>query len=366
MLYSSVSYYSICTGANNNMIREAIKQMSAYKPPIEGRSGKGCLLLDFNERTLPVSAKVKQALIDYINGDRLQQYPEYGDFVSRLAAYVGVDETELLITNGSDQGIELVYRLTTEPGDEAIVPVPTFAMLTHSAAVSGLKILQPEYTDDFRYPLTEVLALVSPQTRIITVCNPNNPTGTLLPAADVLRLAASAPHATILVDECYFEYTRETVKDSIKRYPNLFITRTFSKTFGLPALRIGYVLSASANIEELLKVRGPYDVNRLAVIAAQEAIENPAYMEEYVREVLDVSMPMMLDLLRRKNIRFWPTNANFVLFYPPDATRLTCELEKGGILVRPRSGPKIENSVRINVGSQEQTKRAISILEEIL
>lgn len=348
------------------MVRPAIRNMSAYKPPLEGRSDGGFLLLDFNERTTPVSPQIRRALIDFIQTDRLQVYPEYGDFVSKLADYLNLDSRQLMITNGSDQGIDLIYRAAAEPGDEAIVPVPTFPMLTHSAEVGGLQLKKPCYTADYQYPLDEVLSLVNERTRVIVVCNPNSPTGTLLRSPEILRLAAYAPHAAILVDECYYEYSRETVKDSVGEYPNIFITRTFSKTWGLPSLRMGYLISSEANIDHLLKVRGPYDVNRLAVVAASAALEDPSYMEEYVKEVMEVSKPMFTAFLERKGIRYWPSATNFVLVYPPDDKLLVKNLRQKGILVRPRHGPGIEGTVRITLGTREDTEKVIAELDEIL
>ena len=348
------------------MIRKTVLEMSVYKPPLEGRSAENYLLLDFNERTVPVSHSVKQALIDYINTDRLQQYPEYGNVAEEVAAYAGVRPENLMLTNGSDQGIDIIYRLVAEPEDEAIVPAPTFPMLSHSARLCGMKVLEPVYTMETGYPLQEVLRLISPKTKVIVVCNPNSPTGTLLQPENVAKIAAAAPHAAILVDECYYEYSRTTVKDRITELPNLFITRTFSKTFGIPSLRLGYLMSSAENINNLLKVRGPYDINRMAIIAISAALKNPRYMEDYVNEVVRESMPALLEFLARKGIRYWPTVSNFVLFYPPDDAALTRGLQERKILVRPRSGPGIEGTVRINVGTLAQTEELIAALEDLL
>lgn len=342
-----------------------IKRMSPYKPPLEGRSGGGFLLLDFNERTTPVAPYVTEALIDYLRQDCLQVYPEYGDFLKKLAQYLGVGEDEVMVTNGSDQGIDLIYRTVAGPGDEAVVPVPTFAMLTHSAEVVGLRLETPAYTRDFQYPVEKVLSLVTERTKVITVCNPNSPTGTLLDPAEVVRIAKAAPHASVLVDECYYEYSKATVVDYINECPNLYVTRTFSKTWGLPSLRLGYIVSSSRNIEELLKVRGPYDVNKLSVVAAAAALDDPSFMEEYVEEVLQVSRPMFLSFLEEKGITYWPTEANFVLIYPPDSKLLYEQLHQEGILVRPRSGPGIEGTVRITIGTKEDTERLIAALARL-
>ena len=167
--------------------------MSPYKPPLEGRSAGDYLLLDFNERTTPLPSHVQDALVGYVRGERPHRYPEYGDILEKLAAYVGVNSDQLLLTNGSDQGIEVVFRAVTEPGEEAIVPGPTFAMLKHCAELQGLKIHAPVYTDSYQYPFDEVMSALSERTRIITVCNPNSPHGTVLEKEKVIQLAEAAP-----------------------------------------------------------------------------------------------------------------------------------------------------------------------------
>ena len=348
------------------MIRKAIREMSHYKPPLEGRSQSGFLLLDFNERTTPVSPKIKQALVDYLNQDRLHLYPEYGDFLCELSDYIGTDQGQVMITNGSDQGIDIIYRTVSEPGDEAIVPAPTFAMLVHSAEVNGLRLFRPAYTDDYQYPLNEVLSLITEKTKVIVVCNPNSPTGTLLEPENIVRLAKAAPHAAILVDECYYEYSQTTVRDYINACSNIFITRTFSKTWGLASLRLGYIISCAENIENLLKVRGPYDMNKLAIVAASAALDDSSFMDAYVKEVIDVSRPMLSAFLEKRGIRFWPSKSNFILLYPPNAEQMVKGLREQGILVRPQRGPKIEGTVRITIGTSEDTRRLIAALDSLL
>lgn len=340
--------------------------MSAYKPPIEGRSVRDYLLLDFNERVAPVSAGVKQALHDFIDSDRLQKYPEYGDFLNTLASYVGVSEDQLMITNGSDQGIDLVFRAVAEPGAQAIIPAPSFAMFFQCAGLEEMEVVSPSYTMAGGYPVQEVLSAITTRTNLIVICTPNNPTGTTLSQEEILQIARSAPQAAILVDECYFEYSGITVKDFVDQEDNVFITRTFSKTWGLSSLRLGYLISAAKNIEQLLKIRGPYDMNLLSIVAARAALMQPEYVRSYVKEVMEVSKPMLENYLRAKGISFWPSSANFLLLQVKNPKQVVDQLEKEGILVRPRSGPNIENTVRITLGPASDMKRVLKILDRVL
>jgi len=136
-----------------SVIKDHIVAMTAYKPPLEGRSPDDFTLLDFNERTIPVSEPILNALHEYIDAGRLQMYPAYGDIVERLANYAQVDSNQLMITNGSDQGIDLVFRAVATPGSEAIIPGPSFAMYSQCAKVENMVLVEPQYTREGGYPL---------------------------------------------------------------------------------------------------------------------------------------------------------------------------------------------------------------------
>jgi histidinol-phosphate aminotransferase len=347
------------------MIKPHIRAMSPYKPPLEGRSTR-YLLCDFNERIDPVGEPVLRALRAYLDRNELQLYPSYGALAERIASYAGVAPGQLMITNGSDQGIELVVRATCSFGEEVIVPLPSFAMYRQMALAEGLQLVSPHYDTAGRFPLSEVLAAIGPKTRLVVLGNPNNPTGTLVPAADVLTIAERAKGAAVLVDECYFEYTGVTVKDALDRFSNLFITRTFSKTWGLASLRMGYLMSCAQNIEDLLKVRGPYDVNRLAAVATAAALDAPEYMRSYVDEVVQLSMPRLTKFLGERGVRYWPGVANFVLTFPNEPERVLKALETDGILVRPQKGPGIDGALRMSVGRLPETERLIASLARAL
>lgn len=346
-----------------SLFKEHLYQMAAYSPPLEGRSVEKHLLLDFNERTLPVSDFVVQSLCDYIQSGQLQRYPFYGDITEKLAAYTGVEKRQLMITNGSDQGIELVTRSTLTSGDQAIIPGPTFAMYEQCAQVENADIVSPQYDKTRGYPTGEVLAAISSNTRLIVVPLPNNPCGTAVPIKDIKLILKSAPDAVVLVDECYFEYSGETVVGLVNEYPNLVVTRTFSKTWGLPSLRFGFLISQEDNIQQLLKVRGPYDINQLAVVAADAALIQPDYTKDYVGEVMQQSKPLFENWLDSKGIDYWNSSANYVWAFPPEPENMASFLQSQGILVRPRKNQQGELGLRITLGNLEQTRRLIDVLE---
>jgi histidinol-phosphate aminotransferase len=336
-----------------SVIKDHIVALSAYKPPLEGRNPEAFTLLDFNERTIPVSDKIKQALHDYIDAGRLQMYPAYGDIVERLAEYAGVEPSQLMITNGSDHGIDLVFRSVATASAEAIIPAPSFAMYKQCAKVEAMTILEPEYTLEHGYPVDEVLALITDNTRIIVVSNPNNPCGTLVSTDAICQIAQAAPHAAILVDECYFEYSQQTAVSAISTLSNIFITRTFSKTWGIPSLRFGYLMTSAENILALCNVRGPYDVNQMAIVAVNTALDHPEYTQSYVSEVMVRAKPFVESWLDQQGIEYWPSQANYLWCFPDTAQVVGEYLQQQGFLVRPKPY-RDRLGLRITIGTVEQ------------
>lgn len=345
-------------------IKRHIAALSPYTPPLEGRDPGTYTLLDFNERTIPVSASIKQALIDYIARDRLQMYPSYGDIVPLLSTYAGVAPAQLMITNGSDQGIDIVCRAVAKPGLQAIIPAPSFAMYSQCAQIENLRIIEPQYSRENGYPLAQVLAAVSADTALIVVANPNNPCGTGVDSDTLLQLSRAAPHAALLVDECYFEYSGTTLVPLITEIKNLFITRTFSKTWGLPSLRLGYLIASADNIRALSNIRGPYDVNQLAIVAARAALANIGDNRAYIDEVMHRAKPQLEAWLRAHDIDYWPSRANFLWTFPQQANKLNDYFTGRGILVRPKSY-RDKMGLRITVGTQAQVKKLIDVWEAV-
>ena len=346
------------------LFKDHLYAMDAYQPPLEGRSTTEHLLLDFNERTLPVSDQVVDALCQYVRSGSLQKYPAYGDILDKLSNYTGVSAEKLMITNGSDQGIDLVMRAALYPGSSAVIPGPSFAMYQQVAEVENAEIHAPRYSMENGYPVDEVINSLTENTRLIVVPLPNNPTGTGVPTEDIECILSSAPDAVVLVDECYYEYSGCTVANLLDDYPNLVIARTFSKTWGMPSLRFGFLMSQSDNISQLLKIRGPYDVNQLAIVAVGAALSDPEYTAQYVREVMTESKPLLEEWLTKRGIPFWPSQANYLWVFPPKPDLLVDYLQKKAILVRPKQNDEGEQGLRVTLGNRSQTEQLLQVLHQ--
>jgi histidinol-phosphate aminotransferase len=229
------------------------------------------------------------------------------------------------------------------------------------AELAGASIREIEYDQDLNFPLEELLGALGPATGAVLIANPNNPTGTGTDLGGLQRLLDAAPDAAVLIDEAYFEFCGVTALGWIRDYPNLFVSRTFSKVYGMAAMRCGCLFSSAANVAWLKKAQSPYSVNTLAAMAARAAVQDREYVANYVAEVV-AARELVYAGLRELGIRFFPSQANFVLFQAGDrAIPIRDALRGRGILIRDR-GHEIPGCLRVTVGTRAQTAR---FLEEL-
>ena len=343
--------------------RRSVLEMTPYAPPTSGRAGK--LRLDFNENTVGCSPRVVEYLKERLNESELAIYPEYAEAKRELAAFFGVAEGELLLTNGTDEAIQVLVNTYVNAGDDVLLARPSYAMYRFYAEVAGASIREVNYRrEDLAFPLDELLEAVRPSTRAVILANPNNPTGTGVSVGDIERILDRAPQAGVLVDEAYYEFSGVTALGVLHNRPNLFISRTFSKVYGLAAMRCGCLFSQSDNVQYLRKAQSPYSVNALAILAARAAVQDADYVGCYVHEVL-AARDLVYEGLRRLGIRYYPSSANFVLFHAGErAIPLRDELRARGVLVRDRSY-ELPGCVRVTIGTREQSRRFLDELGRV-
>ena len=341
--------------------RAAVRTMPSYHPPLSDREG---LRLDFNENTVGCSPRVLECLRQ-LNAEQLARYPERQSREKIVAEFLGVARSETLLTNGVDEAIHLLCETYLEPEDEALIVVPTFSMYKIYAAATGARVIEIPAGNDFQFPSQDVLGCITARTRLIAVANPNNPTGSLAPQEDLLRIARSAPHAAVLIDEAYFEFSGQTLLEYWREVPNLFVARTFSKAYGLAGLRIGVLLGDAEQIRSVRRVSSPYNLNGVALACLPDALADQDYVRQYVSEVC-AGRERLQNTLRSAGIPFWPSHANFVLarFGLP---RFAQSMRQRGILVRDRSSDHgCEGCVRITLGPPAHTDRLLAALQETL
>ena len=238
-----------------------------------------------------------------------------------------------------------------------------------SAGVQGAEILEPRYKEERKLPLEEILELMGDgKVKLIIFSNPNNPTGIFTEIEDVEKILKKAKEKDIAVlhDEAYFEFSGITAKDLIEKYDNLYIMRTFAKAFGLVAARAGYILSQENNIQELKKIRGPYDVNMFAKTAIISALEDIDYAKKYIKETMKESKPKLEKFLKEKGIPFLPSAANFLLLKLENPEKIIEGLKEKGILVRPKKWPNGSLTVRVSIGRLKDTERFIKVFDKLL
>ncbi len=344
--------------------RAAVEKMAPYSPPTAGREGK--LRLDFNENTVGCSPRVLRALKRLTTRERLAIYPEYGAAREKLAAFFGVAAGELIFTNGTDEAIQVVINTYVDDGAPVLLLQPSYAMYRFYAELAGAGVREITYrTTDLAFPLEELLDAITPEIRAVLIANPNNPTGTAVDVAGIRRILEKAEHAAVLIDEAYFEFCGTTALPLVREFPNLFVSRTFSKVYGMAAMRLGCLFSQAENIPWLHKGQSPYSVNALAVLCACEAVEDREYIDRYVAEALE-SRRLLCKALDRLRVPYFPSAGNFVLArFGERSIEIRDRLREKGVLVRDRSY-EIAGCVRITVGKKAQLRRLLAALKEVL
>jgi histidinol-phosphate aminotransferase len=333
------------------------------------RPSQRALKLDWNESTIPPSPKVYQAIVSFLShSNHLNWYPELGSrsLADILADYVGLSAEHVLVTNGSDDALELVCKTYLAPGDRVLVPMPTYTHFLVYVQARNAEVIS-YLPDDIFDPDFEGLneALKEP-TKMVYLVNPNNPTGVTYAAEGVAELLASHPDTLFVVDEAYYEFHGESAVELVAHYPNLVVTRTFSKCFGIAGLRMGYLCAAEPIQAELKKLFNPKSVNRLGQIAASACLSDLPYYEEYVREV-SASKEVLKEAMGRRGLELISTPANFVLLRVDDPQGFCSLLEDEGVYIRDRSTlPRLENFVRISVPNMTQAYDLITRIDRVL
>ncbi|GGH02933.1 histidinol-phosphate transaminase [Silvibacterium dinghuense] len=343
--------------------RALVKKIKEYHPPLGDRSG---IRLDFNENTFACSPKVLDALQRVTRGD-LTRYPERTPVEAIVAAKLGIQPSQALLTNGVDEAIHVLCQAYLDKDDELLLPVPTYTMYGVYASATEGRLVEVPAGEDFQFPLEALLARITPKTKLIAIANPNSPTGQVISREDILKVVAAVPHAMVLIDEAYYHFYGQSVMDLVGRVPNVIVARTFSKVYGLAGLRLGLLAADESAMQWLRRVISPYSVNALALACLPPALEDDAYLDWYVNEVRQAREKFTV-ALTRMGVRWWPSQANFVLTnIGAKHAAFSKAMHARGVLVRDRSSdPGCDGCVRITIGTREHTAAGIAAMEAVL
>ena len=322
-----------------------------------------------NENPFGCSEAAKQAIVNELANTSL--YPDGAAvaLTEALAEHLGVGKDQLIFGAGSDEVILMIARAFLVPGDETIMADETFPQYKHNAEIEGAKIIEVPLKDG-RHDLPAMLAQVTDKTKIIWICNPNNPTGTIVTKDELDAFMAKVPaHVLVVLDEAYCEYIDDPAYpngiDYVKRYPNVIALRTFSKIYGLASLRIGYGIGRPEIIRFVNQVREPFNTTRYAQAAAKAALADTAFIAECKRRNAE-GLAYLKAEFDRLGLSYFEPYGNFVMFDAGRPSQAVFEaLLRKGIISRAR-WTHYPTHIRITVGSSEQNRKFIEALEQVL
>jgi len=320
--------------------------------------------LDANENPYGCSPGVSRVLAEYTE---VNIYPDAGqqELREQIQEYTGVPAKYIVASAGSDQLIDLIMRLFLSPGDEVINCIPTFAMFAFFINLCNGKAVNVPRDGQYNVDIAGVKKAISQKTKLIFLATPNNPTGTITPHEDILKILDTG--IPTVVDEAYYEFTGETIAPMVGKYKNLMVLRTFSKWAGLAGLRVGYGMFPEKIADYLLKIKEPYCVNVAALAAVRETLKATDYLMANVKNIIAERERLYSGLQRIEWLKPYPSQANFILcaVLKGKASQLQQRLQDRGILVRYFDQPLLENCVRISVGRPEQNDILLEMLKEM-
>jgi histidinol-phosphate aminotransferase len=354
-----------------------VRAIAPYQPgkPIQelaremGIDEASIIKLASNENPRGVSPFARRAIEAALSG--LARYPDGNGFELKqaLSRRLGIPQERIVLGNGSNDVLEMAARAFLAPGLAAIYSQHAFAvypLAVQAAGATGIEVPARDYGHD----LAAIRRAVTTGTRLVFIANPNNPTGTLVPARELENFIAGLPREVLVVlDEAYNEYLLpENRSDTIgwlARFPNLVVTRTFSKVYGLAGLRVGYALAAAGVADLMNRVRQPFNVNSVALAAATAALEDTAFVRESF-ELNRSGMTQLTEGFKRLAIEYIPSHGNFVSFRVRDAAGVNRKLLQAGVIVRPIASYGMPQHLRVTVGLESENARFLAALERAL
>ncbi|MBI4973801.1 histidinol-phosphate transaminase [Candidatus Roizmanbacteria bacterium] len=320
--------------------------------------------LDANENVFGPSSKLNRELARF-KGYQYYPDPEYKRLRRAIGNYVNVPEDYILVGSGGDELIDLLLRLIIEPGDEVINSPPTFGSYSTSTILNRGILVDVPRKKGFGINTKKVLRSINSKTKLIILCNPNNPSGNITDKKDIEQILKAG--RLVLVDEAYFEFSKQTTLPLIKKYPNLIILRTFSKWAGIAGLRLGYLIASPIFIRQLTKIKSPYNINVAAEIGGMIALDDINYQQSIIEEIIKERKRLLRNLSRNINLLVYPSFANFIFLQVKDFAfpKLKLLFQKNIIAVRSYDSTLTGKAFRITIGSPQQNKKILEILDNI-
>lgn len=304
------------------------------------------------------------------NDNGLNRYPDpYQNKVKeKLADWKGVPKDQILLGNGSDEVLDLIFRAFCEPGNDNIITLPpTYGMYKVLADINEIENREVLLNHDFQPDVTAILNEMNPATKIIFLCSPNNPSGNSFERERVLKILQNFS-GLVVIDEAYIDFSeKDSWLQELKNYPNLIVTQTFSKAFGMAAIRLGILYASGEIVKILTRIKPPYNVNQLTQEKALEILSEKDKIKSQVTEILNERKRLSEVLLSVEYIfKIYKSDANFLLIEVDDANKRYAQLLEKHVVVRNRSNqPLCKNCLRITVGTKEENEKLIKALKDL-
>ncbi|MGE5855067.1 MAG: histidinol-phosphate transaminase [Syntrophaceae bacterium] len=341
--------------------RDNVKKMEGYVPGEQPPPGSRVIKLNTNENPYPPSPAVMKVLKEF-EGEWLRRYPDPLATMAREAAakVFGVPADWVMVANGSDEMLALLARAFLEKGRTIAYPMPTYSLYITLAEMQDASTVEADYDEDYNLP---VEGLIAAQADLTFVCSPNNPSSTVAPVGDLERLAG-ALKGVLVVDEAYTDFADGNALGLVSKYENVIVLRTLSKAYSLAGLRVGFGVAQPQLLEGLIKIKDSYNVDSVALRLGTAAMNDQAWMKANA-EKIKTSRAKLVKALTQMKFRLWPSQANFILTRPPtgDARYLYYELRDRGILVRYWDRPRLDDKIRITVGTEEENQALLEALK---
>ena len=337
----------------NKIVRKNILEMKPYSSARDEFSGSEGVFLDANENPY----------------GHLNRYPDpyQNELKNAIAKQAGIKTNRIFVGNGSDEVIDLIFRIFCEPGkDKSLTFSPSYGMYDVSASINNIRMIKLPLTNDFQIDLAQSMeALKDSKIKVTLICSPNNPTGNAFPKEVVEQILRSS-QSIVVIDEAYIDFSDTgSFIGLIDNYPNLIITRSMSKAWGLAAARIGYAFSNEAIIQLLNKVKPPYNVSLLNQKEAIKSLKDPNRFKTNIQYILEEKQQLIEKLNSMALVKkIYPSDANFLLVQFTDADRIYEELIDRQIIVRNRNSV-VRNCIRITVGTREENRLLLNALKRI-
>lgn len=359
------------------MVKEQLLNLKAYQPGKSIEEVKKeyklekIIKLASNENPFGCSELVKDAITNQLN--HLALYPDgyVTNLREELATHLNIESNQLIFGNGSDDLIQMISRAILANGANTVMARPTFPQYRHNAIVEGAEIREVELLDG-KHDLNGMLAQIDDATKIIWVCNPNNPTGEYISENELRSFLSKVPkHVLVVLDEAYYEYVEAVDYPNslslLKEFENIIILRTFSKAYGLASLRVGYGITNDEFIQKIEPIREPFNINQLAQVAAIAALGDQAFINQCVQTNRE-GLEQYYEFCQKNKLKYYPSQGNFILidFNPLEGNTIFQYLLEQGFIVRSGNALGFPYCVRITVGTKEQNASLIILLEKLL